>query len=151
MQVESILEAKGDRVVTIPPVASVSQAVHTLDQENIGALLVTSESGEILGILSERDIIRALCRNGPGALELPVSELMTRTLVTCGPDAESESLMERMLSERIRHLPVLRDGALSGIVSIGDVVKEVVVELRWMRTALQDQVARSAAWATEED
>ena len=123
MQVEAILEEKGDRMVAIRPMVSISDAVEALDRENIGAVLVTSEAGELLGILSERDIIRALRREGPGALELTVSDLMTKNLVTCEPDTETESLMVRMLSERIRHLPVMRDGTLLGIVSIGDVIK----------------------------
>lgn len=151
MQVEAILEAKGDRVITMRPEASVSEAVETLARENIGAVLVTAAGGELLGILSERDVIRALSKDGQSALSLAVSELMTRSVVTCEPETEGESLMDKMLAERIRHLPVMRDGALSGIISISDVVREGVAELRWVKSALQEQVAKSAAWATEED
>ena len=151
MRVEAILEAKGDKVVSLGPAADVAEAVEVLGRENIGVVLVTSEAGELLGILSERDIVRALRRSGAGALELKVSDLMTRSVVTCDPDTESESLMDRMVTEHIRHLPVLRDGALSGVISIYDVVKEVVAELKSMRSILEEHVVRSAAWSTEED
>ena len=151
MQVEAILEEKGRHVVSVSPTSSVSEAIDVLDRENIGAVLVLSDTGDLIGVLSERDVIRALRRTGASALDLPVSELMTRSVVTCEPETESESLMERMVAERIRHLPVLRDGQLSGIVSIGDVVKQVVSDLKSMKSVLEDQVVRSAAWSTEED
>lgn len=136
---------------TVGPAARVSEAVETLEREKIGAVLVVSGSGEPLGILSERDVIHGLRQSGPSALERPVSDLMTRPLVTCGPESGSESVMEQMLESRIRHLPVMREGALLGIISIGDVMNQVVAELKWMKAALRDQVVRSAAWSTEED
>ena len=150
-QVEAILEAKGDRVITVAPTVTVSKAIESLEREGIGAVLVVSEPGDLVGILSERDVIRALHRDGASALDLMVSDLMTRSLVTCDPHTDSESLMDRMVSEHIRHLPVIQDGALSGVISIGDVVKHVVTELKSMREILEDHVIKSAAWSTEED
>ncbi len=151
MLVEAILEAKGRRLITVAPETLVSDAAATLARERIGAVPILSTSGELLGILSERDIVHALRAKDPGVFEQSVADLMTPSVVTCDPDSDSESLMEEMLLEHIRHLPVMRDGAVVGIVSIVDVAKAVVEDLKWMRTALQDQVARSAAWSTEDD
>ncbi len=151
MPVHEILEKKGERLVTIAPDRPISEAVALLEQENIGALLVTSSDGKLTGILSERDIIRGLAQGGAKVLDQSVSDLMTSGVVTCEPDTENESLMEKMRAQRIRHLPVLRDGSLLGIISISDVIEAVVDELKWMRSTLRDQVARSVAWSTEED
>ena len=151
MPVHEILKNKGERLVTIAPDSSISEAVALLERENIGALLVTSSDGKLTGILSERDVIRALAKESAKVLDRRVSDLMTSAVVTCEPDTENESLMEKMRAERIRHLPVLRDGSLLGIISISDVIEAVVDELKWMRATLRDQVARSVAWSTEED
>ena len=151
MQVSDILEAKGDRVVWIDPTVAISSVANTLNRERIGALLVKQEGGTVAGIISERDIVRSLAEQGSGALDLPVSDFMSQSLVTCSPESSTEEIMTQMLESQIRHLPVVRDGALIGIISIGDVVKALLSELRWMTKVLQDQVAVAAGWSTDED
>ena len=151
MQVSDILEAKGDHVVWIDPTVAISSVANTLNRERIGALLVKQEGGTVAGIISERDIVRSLAEQGSGALDLPVSDFMSQSLVTCSPESSTEEIMTQMLESQIRHLPVVRDGALIGIISIGDVVKAVLSELRWMTKVLQDQVVAAAGWSTDED
>lgn len=151
MQVTEILGAKGSDVVTVPPNTPLSDITGTLKRHGIGAVLVQSDDKELLGILSERDIVRRIAEFGAGCLTQPASEAMTRDLVTCSPDTEIESLMEKMVASHIRHLPVMKNGTLVGIVSIGDVVDGMVKDLKWTRDALLEHVARSAAWATVED
>ncbi len=151
MQVAEILESKGERVVTTPPEVAVSALSQTLQDERIGAVLVQGSDGALIGIISERDIVHSIAKKGPSALELPVSELMTSPVVTCSPETNLEELMQKMIDGRIRHLPVVQDGALIGIISIGDVVKGVVNELKWVKNALEQQVMKSAAWSTDED
>ncbi len=150
-QVSEILEAKGERIVSTLPQDRVGDVVRKLRQEKVGAALVRSEDGKMVGIISERDVVHGIAERGPDSLELPVSDLMTASVVTCGPDSDTEELMEKMISSQIRHLPVVRDESLVGMISIGDVVKSVVGELRWMRSTLQEQLVKSAAWSTEED
>lgn len=151
MQVSDILKTKGDRVVSITPSATVSAVAKTLRLERIGALLVKDEGGQLAGIISERDIVRSLAEHGPAALDLPVSDFMSESLVTCMPESSTEDIMTQMIDKQIRHLPVVREGALLGIISIGDVVKAVLSELRSITKVLQDQVVASAGWATDED
>jgi len=151
MQVSELLESKGAKVITTPPQVAVSALSRTLQDERIGAALVQGSDGALMGIISERDIVHSIAEKGPTALELPVSELMTSPVVTCGPDTNLEELMQKMIDGRIRHLPVIEDGSLIGIISIGDVVKGVVNELKWVKNALQQQVMKSAAWSTDED
>ena len=151
MQVLDILETKGDRVVSIDTSATISDVAGTLSREGFGALLVKDDGGGLAGIISERDIVRSLAEHGPGALNLPVTDLMSRSLVTCSPEDSTEGIMTQMLESQIRHLPVVRDGALIGIISVSDVVKTVLSELKWMTKVLQDQVVASAGWATDED
>jgi CBS domain-containing protein len=151
MQVSDILETKGDRVVSIDTSATVSAVASTLNRERIGAVLVKEEGGGLAGIISERDIVRSLTAHGPAALDRPASDFMTQSLVTCAPDSSTEDVMTQMLESQIRHLPVVRDGALVGIISVSDVVKAVLSELRWMTKVLQDQVVAAAGWSTDED
>ena len=151
MQVSDILKEKGGDVVTTPPGATVSEVARLLNDKGIGAALVTQEDGQIAGIVSERDIVRSLADHGPQSLDLPVSDLMTASVKTCTPETDTEDLMKQMLSGRMRHLPVLENGALVGVVSIGDVVKNVLSELTWVRSVLEEQVVKSAAWSTDED
>ena len=150
-QVSEILEAKGDKVISILPNNRISEVASTLRQERIGAALVRGEDGKMLGIISERDVVNGIVEHGPGSLEMPASALMTASVVTCSPETDTEELMEKMMASQIRHLPVVRDEQLVGIISISDVVKFVVDELKWMRSTLQEQLVKSAAWSTEED
>lgn len=130
MLIEHILATKGRDVVTVRPTDAVARAVTTLRRHGIGAVIVSDDDGATpSGILSERDIVRALADHGPAALERPVSEVMTADVFTCGPDASTDELMGVMTERRIRHIPVLVDGRIAGVVSIGDVVKHRVGEL----------------------
>ena len=151
MQVSDILESKGNRVISIAGSEPVSAAADILSRERIGALLIKQGDEEPAGIISERDIVRGLAERGPAVLELPASQFMSRDLVTCSPDSSTEDIMAQMLESQIRHLPVVRDGSLVGIISVSDVVKVVLSELKWMTKVLQDQVVAAAGWATDED
>ncbi len=140
MHVSAILRDKGDRMITIEPELSVSDAVKVLAQERIGAVLVVSGDGELAGILSERDIVRGLSSIGVGLMGRRVEELMTKAVVTCSPGDEIDQLMSDMTSHRIRHLPVIDDGKLSGVISIGDVVKFRLDELESESSMLREYI-----------
>jgi CBS domain-containing protein len=141
MDVETILRGKGRSAVTIRPGDTVGAAVEALVSRNIGAL-VASEDGETVdGIISERDIVHALARHGEALLSARVSEVMTRSVVTCDPTESVAELMAEMTNRRIRHLPVVRDGRLCGIVSIGDVVKNRLDEIEYEARSLRSFIA----------
>lgn len=129
MSVRNILATKGSDVFTLARDHSGLEAIRALAQYNVGALVVTGSDMSIEGIVSERDIVRAINRVGAKALELPVSEFMTAKVRTCTEDATVPELMELMTEGRFRHLPVERDGKLVGVVSIGDVVKRRIEEV----------------------
>lgn len=141
MRVREILDTKGRNVVTIRGETAINTAVHRLALERLGALVVSEDGSHLDGILSERDVIQALAAHGPEILEpgRRVSEIMTRAVHTCRPEDSVKDLMERMTRLRIRHLPVLEEGRIAGIVSIGDVVKnrleEVSLEADLLREA----------------
>ena len=137
MNVETILNAKGRAVVTIAPEEPVADAIALLSRKRIGALVVTTGDGRVAGILSERDIVHALAERGAALLELPVSALMTRHVYTCQPDDSIAELMADMTQHRIRHLPVVEEGRLAGIVSIGDVVKNRLDEVESEASSLR--------------
>ena len=138
MTVAGLLEAKGRAVVTTSARVSLAEAVDTLARHRIGALVVVDDAGRIAGIVSERDIVRALARAGAGALDEQVDAVMTRKVMTCVESETINDVMGRMTRGRFRHLPVAAGGRLTGIVSIGDVVKarieEVEREAEEMRT-----------------
>ena len=139
MSIEKVLAGKGSTAVaTITAESSVGQALSELASHGIGALVVSPDGTSIAGIVSERDVVRAIERDGPGILEQPVSSIMSTDLHTCRPEDEVDAIMALMTARRIRHVPVLRDGALAGIVSIGDVVKSRIDELEGDRKALVD-------------
>ena len=140
MSVKAILAAKGGDTVTIEPTADLAAATKLLAEHRIGAVVICGAGGRLSGILSERDIIRALAAHGTDALTLPVSQFMTRNVTTCSEDDSVARLMERMTSGRFRHLPVLRDGKLVGLVSIGDVVKQRVGQIESESEALRDYI-----------
>ena len=123
MTISIILASKGREVVTIAPSASLASAVGLLVEKCIGAVLILGADRRVVGILSERDVVRALAARGAGALEEPVSQTMTRKVSTCNENESVFNIMERMTDERSRHVPVVDQGKLVGIVSIGDVVK----------------------------
>jgi CBS domain-containing protein len=140
MTVKSILAAKGNNVVTIEPHASVAVAAKRLAERKIGALVVTGAEHRVIGILSERDIVHALATQGPGALEKPLSEVMTRKVMTCSQVDTISSVMERMTDGKFRHLPVVEQSRLIGIVSIGDIVKQRLSEMEHEQSALRDYI-----------
>ena len=140
MLVNEILRQKGAEVATTPPDALISDVAATLAQQDVGALVVSSDGETIEGIISERDIARGLAEMGDDCLRRFASELMTATVVTTGPSASTEELMEKMSAGRFRHMPVVEDGRLAGIISIGDVVKARVAELEAERDQLTDYI-----------
>ena len=142
MHVEAVLRTKGTEVVTTAPDSTLLDAARLLRFHRIGALVVTDESGEVVGILSERDVVSAVADHGPDALSGPVSGVMTADVVRCAPGDTMEQLMAAMTERRIRHLPVVDGTALVGIVSIGDVVKRRVSEIQDESQALQDYITQ---------
>jgi CBS domain-containing protein len=140
MTVKAILSHKGGDVFTIDPTVTLSVAVKTLAEHRIGALVVTSPDKQVAGILSERDIVRALAQRGPGALEDAVGQVMTRKVVTCTESDTVAELMERMTAGKFRHLPVVESGRLVGLVSIGDVVKHRLGEMEHESNALKEYI-----------
>ena len=140
MTVKEILSHKGSDVVTTDPNASVSEAIKLLGARRIGAVVVTGADRRMVGILSERDIVRALAEKGAKALDMPIAEIMTRKVITCGIGDTVCELMERMTTGKFRHVPVIDQGRLAGIISIGDVVKSRVQEMEQESAALQDYI-----------
>jgi CBS domain-containing protein len=127
-KVADVLKQKGYRVVTVVPGQSVAAVVSVLTQNRIGAAPVINAAGELIGIISERDVVRGVATDGSDVLNRPIEQLMTREVKTCAPDDAIVELMAIMTNARIRHLPVVMQGMLCGIVSIGDVVKQRLAE-----------------------
>ena len=142
MLVGQILAAKGSKVVTTRPDATVAEVAKLLRREKIGAVVVT-EAGALCGIISERDVARGLADHGAELLEMKVGQLMTREVVTCTPEDTVDHLRETMTEGRFRHLPVLRDGEMIGIVSIGDVVKHQLDEIQREAEAMREYISGS--------
>ncbi len=140
MNVRHILEQKGQEVVTISVRHTLAEATRLLAERRIGAVVVAGPAGEVLGILSERDIVRALAR-GAEALQAPVADHMTEKVITCTPETAVPDLMEEMTRGRFRHLPVVVGGRLVGIVSIGDVVKHRLAEIEAETNAMREYIA----------
>jgi CBS domain-containing protein len=140
MKVSDILAAKGGSVVSIEPTAKLHAAAKLLSARKIGALLILGAGGRLAGILSERDIVRVIADKGASALDLPVGQAMTREVTTCAEDDTCAEIMERMTTGKFRHLPVLRDSTLVGLVSIGDVVKQRVEEIERESEAMRDYI-----------
>ncbi len=141
MQVRNILGNKGREVVTITSDATLSEAARELARHRIGALVVKDEDGSILGVISERDIVRAVSEASVSALPKPVSAYMTRAVATCREADTVDSLMETMTEGRFRHLPVVEHDRLVGIVSIGDVVKTRIAETVQEAETLREYIA----------
>jgi CBS domain-containing protein len=142
MRISEILRRKGGEVATIEPDANVRTLLALLAERNIGAVVVSTDGRTIEGIASERDVVRRLHDRGAGLLDEPVSSIMTATVRTCEPGDNVEDLRATMTEHRIRHVPVVRDGELAGIVSIGDVVKSAIAELETEREQLVDYISR---------
>jgi CBS domain-containing protein len=140
MTVKAILESKGNNVVTVEPTASLAAAVKILADRRIGALIIFGADRRVVGIVSERDIVRALAERGERALDEPVGQVMTRKVVTCTSSETIAAIMERMTAGKFRHVPVVEDDQLVGIVSIGDVVKHRLHEIEHESAALRDYI-----------
>ena len=141
MTVQALLSAKGGGVISIEPTATLEAAAKKLAEHRIGALLVLGPDRRVTGILSERDIVRVLAARGPAALDEQVGSVMTRNVVTCSGNETVSEIMERMTAHRFRHLPVVEQNKLVGIISIGDVVKTRVEEIEGESNALRDYIA----------
>lgn len=140
MIVSHILEAKGHEVATISPDATVSDAVQVLGTRRIGALVVTDDGRKILGIISERDVVKHLAQSGASALNDAVSKHMTAKVVTCERNDPILAVVEQMTVGRFRHMPVADEGKLVGIVSIGDVVKARLEQMARESEALREYI-----------
>ena len=141
MTVKAILARKGTDVATIEPNATLSTAVLLLAKHRIGALVVTGADRRVVGIVSERDIVRTLAETGSQSLERAVAEVMTRKVVTCSERDTVAELMERMTQGKFRHVPVVEQNRLVGIVSIGDVVKWRLHEMKRESGAMRDYIS----------
>ncbi|WDR04012.1 CBS domain-containing protein [Devosia algicola] len=141
MLVDTILGAKGSDVKTLPASAAVADAIDMLNTYNIGAVVVASDDGTVIGIFSERDVVRHISKKSVDALARPISALMTTSVVTCTRETSIDDIMERMTSRRIRHVPVIENNKLIGIISIGDVVKYKIEQAERDAEALRDYIA----------
>lgn len=140
MRISDVLRGKpSQEVVTIPPDATVRELVALLAQHNVGALIVSTDGSRVEGIVSERDVVRRL-NEGDAVLDGPVQAIMTAVVQTCEPESSVDQLMQVMTEHRIRHVPVVRDEQLTGIISIGDVVKSRIGELEFERDQLDHYV-----------
>ena len=141
MNVAGILKVKGRAVTTARPDSTLCEVAQKLSAKRIGAVVVVGDQGSVAGIISERDVIRAIGDRGPDALQLPVAEFMTRDVVACVETSLVDELMQMMTRGRFRHLPVIEDGALVGIISIGDVVRHHVAEVEMEVSAMRNYLA----------
>lgn len=141
MTVARILAAKGStEVETITSAESLADAASVLSSRRIGALVVSDDGRRVAGIVSERDLVRVLGREGPSCLRRPVADVMTVAVETCAPADDVPGIMERMTTGRFRHMPVIEGGRLAGVISIGDVVKYRMSELEHEASALSDMI-----------
>ena len=140
MTVGIILAGKGREIFTIEPNATLAEAVRLLAEKRIGAAPILGADRRIAGIISERDVVRALAERGAAALDEPVSRTMTRKVETCGEGETVANLMERMTAGKFRHMPVVDQGRLVGLVSIGDIVKHRVQEMERELVAMRDYI-----------
>lgn len=142
MRIKDVLQVKGDQVVTVTPETTVRELLNLLAEHNIGAVVVSSDGSAVAGIVSERDIVRGLV-GGVEVLDVAVESIMTAEVRTVGPQDSVDDLMKMMTEHRIRHVPVLVDEGLHGIVSIGDVVKSRIGELEFERDQLTSYVSHA--------
>lgn len=141
MNVATILKEKGRTVYTATPDATLLEITERLAQHRIGCMVITDAKGGIVGIVSERDIVRTIAKRGAKTLNEPVSNIMTQKVVTCREVDTLDRLMAEMTAGRFRHLPVVEDGVLVGLVSIGDVVKQRIAEAEMEAAAMRDYIA----------
>lgn len=137
--IQNLLQVKGSTVWSIDPQTPTLEALRLMTQKGVGALLVM-ENGKVAGIISERDFVHRIAAQGSCDLNEPVESYMTREVITVRPDQPIEDCMELMTNRRIRHLPVMQDGELSGLISIGDVVKALISDHQWMIQMLESYI-----------
>ena len=140
MRIQTILANKSSDVVTILPDVSISAAAAVMRDHRIGAVVV-ADGPELLGILSERDIVRGLAAHGNGCLDMQASELMSHPVVTCTPEDSIDGAMATMTEKRFRHLPVMANGRMQGIVSIGDIVKSKIEHIEQEAAEMRNYIA----------
>ena len=140
MRIRDVLRVKGTSVVTVTPDTKVRRLLQVLADHGIGAVVVSEDGTSVGGIVSERDVVRALAQRGAAVMSEPVTEIYTAEVRTVTPDTSLDDVMRLMTEHRMRHAPVMANGALSGLVSIGDVVKNRIDELETERTALSDYI-----------
>jgi CBS domain-containing protein len=140
MNVKTILAAKGGDIYTIEPTANLAAAAQLLSAHKIGVVIIRGAGGRLSGILSERDIVRAVSEHGADALTVPVGQVMTRNVTACGEDDSIADIMEQMTTGKFRHMPVLKNGKLIGLISIGDVVKQRVEEIERDADAMREYI-----------
>jgi CBS domain-containing protein len=140
MNVKAILSSKGSKVITIEPTATLEAAIGVLARHRIGALVVLGADQRLIGILSERDIVRVLAERGAAALQEPLAAVMTRKVSTCSESDSISAIMEQMTDGKFRHVPVIDQDRLVGIISIGDVVKYRLMEMERESEALRDYI-----------
>jgi CBS domain-containing protein len=145
MRIADVLRSKGATVVTVTPDMTVRDLVAMLAEHRIGATVVSADGGTVDGIVSERDVVRALAARGAAVLSERVADIMTAEVRTCKPDASVNDLMRTMTEGRFRHVPVVVEGRLSGIVSIGDVVKTRIGELETERESLERYISSGSS------
>jgi CBS domain-containing protein len=143
MNVAAILALKGRAVATLAPNATLTEVARLLAAKKIGAVVICNGDGEVAGIISERDIIRVVANDGPTALDRPVTYAMTRDVISCSSEHTLDEIMALMTARRFRHLPVVENGRLAGIVSIGDVVKHHIAEVEMEATAMREYIAHT--------
>ena len=141
MTIDQILNDKGREVISVKADCSLEEAARTLDQKRIGAVVALGEGGDIVGVLSERDIVRQVARNGQNGLRMQVGEAMTRDVITIVSSTKIDDAMQLMTDRRIRHLPVFRNDRLVGVVSIGDLVKWKIAETEAEAEAMKSYIA----------
>ena len=141
MLVSKILETKPEGgVISVKPSSTVADAAKLLSEKRIGTVVVSADGAGLDGILSERDIVRALGANGPSCLDKEVSALMTVKIITCAPDEQADAVLGKMTQGRFRHMPVMDAGRMIGLISIGDVVKARLAELAMEKDALEGMI-----------
>jgi CBS domain-containing protein len=140
MNVQDLLRTKGTAVVTVRPTETIDALVQRFKLERIGAVVVSSDGKTVEGMISERDVVRGLADKGAGLLSQPVSGEMTRQVITCAPQDSLKDIMHKMTQHRIRHLPVIDQGELAGLISIGDVVKNRLEDMQMEANVLRDYI-----------
>ena len=140
MILEQILREKGGQVYSVPESATLKEAADLLDSRKVGAMVILNEAGGVIGVISERDIVRNIAKVGADALKCTVGEVMTRKVVTARPRETLESAMDLMTDRRIRHLPVVESGRLLGVISIGDLVKATIADHKFIIEQLEHYI-----------